>query len=155
MVTRSPFLDAAGLQHIGEAADFVVQLPVGDVLAVLGIVAFPDDGGLVAALLARCRSMQLAATFSAPSSNHLICRFSGSQETVADLGEGLDPVQPRRFLAPKAVRVLHRLRHKRAHIRAVIKARFFHSPGTGMISSLIAFLFAAPCSKLAAPSTGD
>jgi len=43
------FFDAAGFQDIGQFADFLVQLFVGDVFAVLGVVTFPDDGGLVAA----------------------------------------------------------------------------------------------------------
>ena len=43
------FLDVAVAQHIGEAADLIVQFLVGDFLGFLGVVAFPDDGGLVAA----------------------------------------------------------------------------------------------------------
>ena len=43
------FLDAARLQDVGEAADLGVQLLVGELLVVLRIVAFPEDGGLVAA----------------------------------------------------------------------------------------------------------
>ena len=42
------FLDVAVAQDIGEAADLVVQLLIGDVLGIFRIVAFPDDGGLVA-----------------------------------------------------------------------------------------------------------
>jgi hypothetical protein len=42
------------------------------VRVVVRVVAFPDDRDLVAALLARWRSMQLAETLSTPSSNHLI-----------------------------------------------------------------------------------
>ncbi len=34
---------------VGQAADLVVQLAVGDVAAVVGVVALPDDGGLVGA----------------------------------------------------------------------------------------------------------
>jgi hypothetical protein len=44
-------LDAVLLQHIGEAADMLVQFVVGDLLVVIRVVAFPDDGDLVAALL--------------------------------------------------------------------------------------------------------
>jgi hypothetical protein len=39
------------LQHIRHAAGVFVKLTVGDFLVVVGIVAFPDDGSLVAALL--------------------------------------------------------------------------------------------------------
>ena len=44
-------LDAVLLQNIGEAADMLMEFVVGDLLVVIGIVAFPDDGHLVAALL--------------------------------------------------------------------------------------------------------
>ena len=44
-------LDAVLLQHIGEAADMPVELVIGDLAVVVGIVAFPDDRRLVAALL--------------------------------------------------------------------------------------------------------
>src|SRR6185503_16955519 len=43
------FLDAARLQDVGKAADLGVQLLVGELLVVLRIVAFPEDGGLVTA----------------------------------------------------------------------------------------------------------
>ena len=49
MVTVSPLLDALGLEHVGEAADVLVQVLISDGLGVLGIVAFPDDRDLVAA----------------------------------------------------------------------------------------------------------
>ena len=42
-------LDAVCLQHIGKAAHFIVQLPIGDTFGLLGIVTFPDDGDLVGA----------------------------------------------------------------------------------------------------------
>ena len=44
-------LDVPGAQDVGHLADFVVQLAVGDVLGLRGIVALPDDRGLVAALV--------------------------------------------------------------------------------------------------------
>ena len=43
------FLDAVLLEHIGEAADFLMQLGVSDVARDGGIVAFPDDRDLVRA----------------------------------------------------------------------------------------------------------
>ena len=42
-------LDVAVAQHVGEAADFVVQFAKGDFLGFFRIVAFPDDGDLVTA----------------------------------------------------------------------------------------------------------
>ena len=44
-------LDAVGLEHVGELADALVQLAVGDLLVVGGVVALPDDGDLVGARL--------------------------------------------------------------------------------------------------------
>ena len=44
------FLHAVLFQHIGKAADLVMQLLVGDFLVVIGIITFPDDGGLVRSL---------------------------------------------------------------------------------------------------------
>ena len=43
--------DAVLLQHVGEAADVLVELAVGDLPIVIGIVALPDDRRLVAPLL--------------------------------------------------------------------------------------------------------
>src|SRR3546814_20094353 len=40
-------LDAARLQGIGEAADVLEELTIGDVLLLGGAVALPDDGGVV------------------------------------------------------------------------------------------------------------
>ena len=42
--------DAKALQHVGEFADPLVQLLVGDGFLLGGIVAFPDDRNLVAPL---------------------------------------------------------------------------------------------------------
>ena len=107
-------LDAPGLQHIGEAADFFVQLPVADPLAVLGIVALPDDRGLVAAprqmpVDAVGRDIQRAVL---EPSDMQIVRLPGD---IAHPGERLHPVQPPRFLPPEPVRVLNRFRITRAH----------------------------------------
>ena len=41
-------LDAEAFQRIGEFADILMQLPVGDFLVFGRIVAFPDDGDLIA-----------------------------------------------------------------------------------------------------------
>src|SRR5690606_31324038 len=45
------FLHATRFQHVGQAADMVVQLVVGDLGGLAGVVAFPDDGDLLATLL--------------------------------------------------------------------------------------------------------
>src|SRR5690606_38544459 len=41
--------DAMRLQHIGETAYTLMELTIGDLQVHVGLVAFPDDGGLVAA----------------------------------------------------------------------------------------------------------
>ncbi len=43
------FLDAAILENVGELADLFVQFTVGDLAVFVRVVAFPDDGDLVAA----------------------------------------------------------------------------------------------------------
>ena len=44
-------LDAVRLQHVGDLADALVQLPVGDLLVLGRVVAFPDDRDLISLLL--------------------------------------------------------------------------------------------------------
>ena len=44
-------LDAARLQHVGEAADVRVQLAIGDLLVLGRVVALPEDRDLVGAVL--------------------------------------------------------------------------------------------------------
>ena len=44
-------LHAVGEQHVGQPADLVLELAVGDVAVLARLVAGPDDGGLVAAVL--------------------------------------------------------------------------------------------------------
>ena len=43
------FFDAAGLKQIGEAADFLMQLGIGDVFLLGRAVALPNDRGLICA----------------------------------------------------------------------------------------------------------
>ena len=51
-------LNAELLEHVGELADFAVQLGVGQ-LARVARLAFPEDGGAIAQPAARLRSRQL------------------------------------------------------------------------------------------------
>ncbi len=101
------FLDAARLQHVGEAADLGMQLLVGKLLVVLGIVTFPDDCGLVTAL----GDMAVDAVVAGVERSILepfdrdIVRVVGG---VLDLAERLDPVDAPGLLGPEAVRVLDR-----------------------------------------------
>src|ERR1700683_2617150 len=41
------FGDVPVAQHVGQAANVIVQLLVGDLLGVFRIVAFPEDGNLI------------------------------------------------------------------------------------------------------------
>src|SRR5262249_15809412 len=105
-IDRDPiaFLDAVLLQHVREAADMRVELVVGDLAIVVGVVALPDDRSLVAALLqmpvnAVRRNVEL--TVLEPFNRRLA--FEGG---VLDLLVGLDPVQALTVLAPEPFRVL-------------------------------------------------
>ena len=97
-------LDAARFQHIGELADFRVQLPVGDIPVVLRVVALPDDRRLLAAL----GEMPVDAIVGNVQNAVLepfdrdVARREGD---VLDPGEGLDPVHPLGLFAPETVRV--------------------------------------------------
>jgi hypothetical protein len=79
------FPHAQLLQDVGHAADLGVQLLVGDVLGGF----FGSSGSKMIAVwsprVARWRSMQLAATFSVPSSNHLISTLPGAKEVFLTL----------------------------------------------------------------------
>src|SRR6185369_16987750 len=101
----SAFLDAARFQHIGEAANFGVQLLVGELFVVLRIVALPQDGGLVTTL----RKMAVDAVVTDVQRSILepfdryVARVIGA---VLDLAEWLDPVDTLGLLAPETVRIL-------------------------------------------------
>src|SRR4051794_39734835 len=101
------FFDIAGAQDVREPADFVVQLPVGDVLRVRGIVTFPDDRGLIAALL------QMAVdTVPGDIENAILEPFdrnvSGRKRRVLDLGERLHPADALGLLGPEPVGIADR-----------------------------------------------
>ncbi len=64
-------LDAAVAHDVGHAADLVVKLAVGDLLRFRRVVAFPDDGDLVATLF-KMPVNAVVADIGLPSSNHLI-----------------------------------------------------------------------------------
>ena len=103
------FLDVAVAQDVGQPAHLVVQLAIGDVLGLLGIVAFPDDRGLIGAL----GKMPVDAVVGGVEHAVLepfdrdIARAEGA---VLDLARCSVPVQALGFLGPKAVGVLERAR---------------------------------------------
>src|SRR6202789_3107761 len=91
------------------------------------------------ARLARCRSMQLVLTFSAPSSNHLMERLSGSHETFFTFVNGFiqsmrlasSPQNPSGSFTERA--------YIASYLARSMKARRFQSSGTGMSVSDMAF----------------
>ena len=98
-------LDAARLHGVGQAADVLVQFLIGDLGVVLGVVAFPDDGDLIAALGqvpvdAVDRGVQTAVFV--PLDGHVAVVVAD----VLDLGVGLHPIQALALLAPEGVRVV-------------------------------------------------
>jgi hypothetical protein len=86
---------------------FVVQLAIGDLAVVLGIVAFPDDGDLVGAL------RQMAVDAVLRDVGHAVLEpFDRDamriERGVLHLGVRLDPVDAFAVLAPEAVRIRNR-----------------------------------------------
>ena len=106
-MTRSPFLTPCFLQHIGEAADLLVQFRVGDVPRDGRIVAFPDDRGLIGAL----RQMPVDAIHR-DIGRAVLEPFDRDimrvEARMLHLREGRDPVDALRLLGPEAVRILER-----------------------------------------------
>ena len=99
------FLDAAFLHGVGEAADVFVKFLVGDLLVVAGIVAFPNNGGLIAA------GFQVAVDAINGSVQRAVLEpFNGNvrrvEIDVLDPGVGLDPVDALAVLAPETFRIL-------------------------------------------------
>ena len=101
--------DPARLQHIGEMANCFMQRVVGDVLALRRIVAFPDDRDLLAAFR-QVPVHTIGGHIQGAIFKPFDVQMVGIVGPVAHLGERRHPVQPRRFLAPEAVRIAHRCR---------------------------------------------
>ncbi len=101
--------DVTGAQDVGHLADFVVQLPVGDVLRLRGVVAFPDDGGLVAAgfeMPVDAVPGHIQDAVLEPFDRDV----AGRKRRVLDLVERLDPVDTLALFGPEAVGIAHRAR---------------------------------------------
>ena len=96
-------LDAAGLQHIGHAADALIGLAIGDVLLLAGAVAFPDDRRVIG----RRRQMPVEAV-GRDVQRAVVIPADMDIARVADvlhLRIGLDPVQALALLAPEFCRI--------------------------------------------------
>ena len=96
-------LDAVLLQHVGEAADVPVELVVGNLAVVIGIVALPDDRRLVAALL-QVPVDAIVGNVELPVLEPFDRDLAG-ERGVLDLLVGLEPVDALAVLAPELVRV--------------------------------------------------
>jgi hypothetical protein len=48
--TRSPFLTPRDFQCVTKSANFFVQLLIGELLVITGLIAFPNYGGLISPL---------------------------------------------------------------------------------------------------------
>ena len=100
-------LDVPGAQDVRHLADFVVQLTIGDVPGLRGIVALPDDGGLVAALV----EMPVDAV-PGDVQDAILEPFdrnmAGGEGDVLDLVEGLHPVDALGLFGPESVGIADR-----------------------------------------------
>ncbi len=97
-------LDAVGLQHVGEAADLLMQLPVGDLLRDGGIVPLEDDRRLVRApgeVPVHAVVRDVGGAVLVPFDRDL----ARLVRDVLDLGVGLEPVDPLAVLAPEGLGV--------------------------------------------------
>ena len=101
--------DPLPLEHIGEAADFLMQVAVGDDTALARIIAFPDYRGLVAAfgqVPVDTIGRDVELTVGEPA----YAEIDFIEAAFVHLGKGGDPVEPLRLIAPEGVGVGKRLR---------------------------------------------
>ena len=90
-------------QDVGKAADIAMKLAISDVFALAGIVAFPDDGRLVAALrqmAIEAVSGEVQRTVFIPLNGNIARRERG----VFHARIGFYPVKDFALLAPEGVR---------------------------------------------------
>ena len=117
-------LRAERLQCVGELADALVQLTIGDLRVVLGIIAFPDDGDVVAfrfkvAIDAVVTGIQRAVVV--PANVQVVLR----KGHVLHFRERLDPVDALGLLAPERFVVFHRTGIHLLIARLVDECTFF------------------------------
>src|SRR5262249_59310288 len=97
--------DVAVAQDVGEPADLVVQLAIADVFGLRGIVALPDDGGLLGA-----RGEMAVDAVVASVEDAVLVPLDGnvarSERAVLDLGGRPVPVETLGLFRPERVRLL-------------------------------------------------
>src|SRR5215831_10354670 len=97
------FFDASRFQNIGEPADSVVQFSVRDATVIAGIVALPQDRGLLAA----ARQVAVDAVVRSVERSVLVpgdmdVAFEGG---ISHLGKRLDPINALAVFAPEPIGV--------------------------------------------------
>ncbi|CCK16116.1 hypothetical protein BN136_2126 [Cronobacter universalis NCTC 9529] len=102
------FLNAEIGQRVCEAADIAVEFAIADVFALGGVVAFPDDGGLIAALVempVKTVRREVQRAVFIPFNRDI----AGCERGVFHLLVGRYPVKDFALFAPERVRVMHGL----------------------------------------------
>ena len=111
MVTRSPFLTPLAFSTLAMRQTSACSCAVGERVVRSAVVALPDDR-VWSPRSARCRSRQLAETFSTPSANQRMRKSALSKETSFTWVKGLIQSSRPADVAPVAVGVgldpLHR-----------------------------------------------
>ena len=100
-------LDVAVTQHVGEAADFVVQFAKGDLLRFFRIVAFPYDGDLVTARMQMPVDAIVGGVGDAilePFDRDVVL----GEGCILDLGKRFHPMNALGLLGPERVGILER-----------------------------------------------
>ena len=98
------FFHAVFLEHIRNAADALMKLPVCDLLIHIGVIAFPQDGNLVAAFF-EMAVHTVRADVKRSVLEPLDRKVVRVERGVLDFGEGFDPIKPGRLLTPESVRI--------------------------------------------------
>ena len=100
-------LDALVAHDVGQPADLFIGLAIGDLLAFLGVVAFPNDRGLVAAggeVAVETVDRSVEGAIVVPANLDV-----AGEINVLHLGVGLDPIDALALLTPKGFGILDRL----------------------------------------------
>ena len=145
-------LDVPGAQDVGHLADFVVQLAIGDVLRLRGIVALPDDRGLVAALV----EMPVDAV-PGDVQDAILEPFdrdiAGRERDVLDLVEGLHPADALGLFGPEAVGVADRAGIHLAVLGVVDKGAL--GPIRGHVVNFLGHVPSTHCGARSRPSAAS
>jgi hypothetical protein len=104
---RIAFTNAMRFQHIGEATYFVMQFLIGNVAAVIGIITFKDDRGLIGALW-QMTVDAIHRYVGCAISKPLDMDIAGGIGRIFDPRIRLDPINPLAMLGPEPLRIFVR-----------------------------------------------